>query len=82
MRSISARRAYKGFAELLASVEGGEEVIITKHGRPVAVLAPFRPPALATAREAAIAHAVAVMEKGLSWPNDHRSFTRDEMHER
>ena len=82
MRSVSAREANQGFSELLGQVEKGEEVVITKHGRPVAVLAPYRAPALSPEREAAIEHAIAVMEEGLPWATRRRRFTRDEMHER
>jgi prevent-host-death family protein len=81
MKLVSARQANQGFSELLAAVEGGEEVIITKHGRPVAVLSPFRPPVLTAERQAAIDHAMAVMTKGLPWRGKLRTFTRDEMHD-
>jgi len=80
MKSVSARQANQGFSELLAAVEGGEEVVITKHGRPVAMLSPFRPPALTAERQVAIARAMAVMAKGLPWRGRFRTFTRDEMH--
>jgi prevent-host-death family protein len=81
MKSVSARQANQGFSELLAAVESGEEVVITKHGRPVAMLSPFRTPALTAERQAAIEHAVAVMAKGLPWRGKLRTFTRDEMHD-
>jgi prevent-host-death family protein len=81
MKSITARQANQGFSELLAAVEAGEEVIITKHGRPVAVLSPFHPATLTAERHAAIDHAVAVMAKGLPWRGKLRTFTRDEMHD-
>jgi PHD/YefM family antitoxin component YafN of YafNO toxin-antitoxin module len=37
MKTISARQANQAFSELLFQVERGEEVIILKHGQPVAV---------------------------------------------
>ena len=40
MRTVTAREANQNFSKLLADVEGGETVVITKHGRPVAE---FRP---------------------------------------
>jgi prevent-host-death family protein len=81
MKTISARQANQGFSELLAAVEGGEEVLITKHGRPVAVLSPFHVPALTAERRAAIDHATALMAKGLPWRGRLRPFARDEMHD-
>jgi prevent-host-death family protein len=81
MRSVSAREANQGFSELLGQVEKGEEVVITKHGRPVAVLAPYRAPILSPERQAAIDRVMKLMEEGLPW-EEHGPFTRDEMHER
>lgn len=82
MKTVTAREANQGFSELLSRVEGGEEVTITKHGRPVAVLTPFRSPAMTPERRAAIDQAVALMKKGLSWPEGFQTPTRDEMHDR
>ena len=81
MKTVSAREANHGFSELLSRVESGEEILITKRGHPVAVLSPYRPPALTPERRAAIGHAIAVMETGLRWGAPFRTFTRDEMHE-
>ena len=41
MRQIGAFEAKNRLSELLAAVENGEEVTITKHGRPVAKLVPI-----------------------------------------
>jgi prevent-host-death family protein len=82
MKSITAREANQGFSELLSKVEHGEQVVITKHGRPVAVLSPYRAPAMSPERKAAIDQAVRLMEKGLPWGKAFRVFTRDEMHDR
>lgn len=41
MRQIGAFEAKNRLSELLVAVENGEEVTITKHGRPVAKLVPF-----------------------------------------
>ena len=67
MKSISARQANQGFSELLAAVEAGEEVVITKHGRPVAVLSPFQTAALTAERQAASIYvpAAVIWECGL-----------------
>ena len=60
MSSMSASEARAALPELLNRVENGEEVTITRHGRPVAVL--VRPDALRVRRaevvldEAALIH--------------------------
>jgi prevent-host-death family protein len=79
MRSISAREANQSFSRVLSEAENGDTVVITRRGKPVAVLAPYalQP---SRAREQAIERAVALMRKGL--PIGNRRFTRDEMHER
>jgi antitoxin (DNA-binding transcriptional repressor) of toxin-antitoxin stability system len=48
MTAMSASEARAALPELLNRVEGGEEVTITRHGRPVAVL--VRPDALRVRR--------------------------------
>jgi antitoxin (DNA-binding transcriptional repressor) of toxin-antitoxin stability system len=48
MVMMSASEARASLPELLSRVEGGEEVTITRHGRPVAVL--VRPDALRSRR--------------------------------
>jgi prevent-host-death family protein len=82
MKTVSARDANHGFSELLSQVEGGEEVLITKRGQPVAVLSPYRAAVMTAERQAAVAHAVKVMAKGLPWGSALRNFPRDDMHER
>jgi prevent-host-death family protein len=81
MKTVSAREANQAFSELLSQVESGEEILITKRGRPVAVLSPHRPPAMTPERQNAIDHAIKVMRQGLPWPGGFRTFNRDEMHE-
>jgi prevent-host-death family protein len=82
MKTMTAREANHGFSDLLARVERGEEVVITKRGTPVAVLSPYRRPAMTPERQAAIARAIELMAKGLPWGDAEPPFTRDEMHER
>jgi prevent-host-death family protein len=79
MRSISAREANRSFSRVLRAAESGDSVVITRRGRPVAVLAPYASPR-SRALEQAIERLVAMMRKGL--PIGNRRFTRDEMHER
>jgi prevent-host-death family protein len=82
MKKVSARRAKRKFSELLSRVERGEEILITKRSKPVALLSPYRPPRLTPERPAAIEHAIEVMAQGLAWGAAVGTFTRDEMHER
>ncbi len=53
MKKIGAFEAKNRLSELLDAAENGEEVIITKHGRPVAKLVPVEDFDRARAREAA-----------------------------
>ena len=53
MRTIGAFEAKNRLSELLDAVENGEEIMITKHGRPVAKLVPPEGFDRAKAREAA-----------------------------
>ena len=82
MKTVSARQASHDFSELLSRVERGEEILITKRSKPVALLSPYHAPRLTPERQAAIDHAIEVMAQGLAWGTDVRGFKRDEMHER
>jgi len=52
MTSISAFEAKTRFGDLLERVSRGEEIVITKHRKPVARLIPEGRPALSEVREA------------------------------
>lgn len=82
MKAVNAREANQGFSELLARVENGEEVLITKHGRAVAVLSPYRLPVMTAERQTALNRMMSIMKKGLPWGEALRTFSRDEMYER
>ncbi|MBI3513490.1 MAG: type II toxin-antitoxin system prevent-host-death family antitoxin [Proteobacteria bacterium] len=82
MKTVTTREANQRFSELLSQVERGEEVVITKHGRPVAVLSTYQAPVMTPERKAAIERVRRIMKKGLPWGAPFRTFTRDEMHER
>jgi prevent-host-death family protein len=41
MKTFSARQADHDFSELLSCVERGEEILITRRSRPVALLSPI-----------------------------------------
>ena len=78
MKAICARQANHEFSDLLSRVERGEEILITKRNKPVAVLSPYVPAQLTPARENSIQHAIEVMGKGLSWGSSLRRFKREE----
>lgn len=82
MKTVSARQANQQFSNLLSQVECGEEIVITKRSKPVAVLSPYRPPRMTAERKKAIEHAIALMTKGLPWGDSLPRFGREEMHER
>jgi prevent-host-death family protein len=82
MKQITASEANQRFSEILSAVEIGEEVIVTKHGRPVAVISPYRPTLLSPERRAAIDRAIAVMDEPLNGDDKFRAFSRDEMHDK
>lgn len=79
MKCVPAREANQSFSRYLAEAEAGEEIVITRRGKPVARLVPEKP-AMTPERRAAIERAIELMEKGLT--TKARRFTRDEMHER
>lgn len=79
MRAISAREANQAFSRILQEAEAGETILVTRRGKPVAVISPYKTK-LSPEREQAIEHIVALMRKGI--PLGGRRFTRDEMHER
>jgi prevent-host-death family protein len=79
MRAVSAREANQAFSRILQEAEGGDTVVITRRGKPVAVVAPYAAH-LSPERKQAIERIVALMRKGI--PLGGRRFTRDEMHER
>jgi antitoxin (DNA-binding transcriptional repressor) of toxin-antitoxin stability system len=66
---------------MLARAEAGEELVITRHGRPVAKLVAYAPPPLTPERQAAIERMVARIRAAPALGRVRR-FTRDEMHER
>ena len=66
VKTVSARQANHEFSDLLSRVERGEEILITKRSKPVAVLSPYRPLVMTAEREKAVQHAIDVMAKGLS----------------
>jgi prevent-host-death family protein len=80
MRSVSAREANQQFARILGEAANGEEIVITRRGKPVAVLAPYRRAPRTPEEEAAISQVIEMMRRGIG--KGARRFSRDDMHER
>ena len=79
MKTVSARDANQHFSRLLADVEAGEEVVITRRGRPVARL--VRDTGMSPEdKEKALQELRKIMERGVRFEGP--PMTRDEMHER
>jgi len=78
MRFVTAREANQAFSNILKQAEQGESVVITRRGRPVAMLTPYATSDVRE-RELAVEHIVRLMRKGVPIG---RRFSRDEMHER
>ena len=80
MKTVSAREANQSFAQLLKSAEAGEEIVVTKRGKPVARLTPYQKRSDAE-RQMARAELLEMLREardlGYTDPG-----TRDEMHER
>ena len=67
MRQVSLREANQNFAKIIAEVEAGGEVVITRRGHAVARLVPEPVKArLSPKRQAAYERMVARMERGVS----------------
>ena len=82
MKTVSARQASHEFSDLLSRVEHGEQILITKRSKPLALLSPYRRSMMTAEREKAIQHAIDLMAKGLPWGSALHKFRRDEMHRR
>jgi prevent-host-death family protein len=63
--TVGAYEAKTHLAELLEKVEAGEEITITRHGRPVARLVPVMKKATVSERAAAVAR-IQKLGQGLS----------------
>jgi prevent-host-death family protein len=79
MKTVSARDANQHFSKLLADVEAGEEVVITRRGRAVARL--VRHSGLSPEeRDKALKELNEIMNRGYRFGG--KPMTREEMHER
>jgi antitoxin (DNA-binding transcriptional repressor) of toxin-antitoxin stability system len=79
MKTISAREANQFFSKLLAEAEAGEEIVITRRGRPVATLRAHDPARDDPEREAAVQRMITMMRNGMAL--DSHRVRRDEIYE-
>jgi len=79
MKFVGAREANQKFSKLLAEVEAGRIVTVTRRGRPVARLVP-----VSDRTDPDRARALALLRESFTRRSrlGGRGFTRDEMHER
>ena len=80
MRSVSAREANQSFSKLLQAVAEGEEIVITRRGKPVARLAPVEAVA-DVEQQAEIDRVIARLREGVDL-GEPVPWTRDELYER
>jgi len=81
MRTVSAREANQSFSKLLQAVVEGEEVVITRRGKPVARLAPVEAAPADAERQAEIDRLIEHWREGVDL-GEPISWTRDELYER
>jgi prevent-host-death family protein len=85
MRAVTAREANQQFSKLLRRAEAGEEVVITKRGKPVAKLVPVvdeRVGLDAAEKERRRREIIEWLEKGALRGGKVVDWTRDELYER
>ena len=81
LRTVSAREANQAFSRILGEAEGGEEIVITRRGKPVAVLRPWKQP-MTPERRAAIERAIALMREGVDLGGGPYYASRDELYDK
>ncbi len=80
MKTVSAREANQSFSRLLGEAARGEEVIITKRGKPIAKLVSVTGSDKGAEWEEARERLMKRLRRGVKLGG--RKYTRDEMHER
>lgn len=79
--TVGAYEAKTHLAELLDRVQRGEEIVITRHGKPIARLVPEGQPSLAAAHAALdrlFARADSMAERGVRFTHEELMAMRDE----
>lgn len=80
MRQISLRDANQHFSSCITEVEGGEHLIVTRRGIPVAEIRPYSGKRIDPRREAARKKLLAILDKGIDLGG--KPFSYDERHGR
>jgi len=65
MKTVSAREANQHFSRLLKTAADGEDVVITRRGKPVAKLVPLAGPKIDAKRRAAHKRLMKLLRKGV-----------------
>ncbi len=77
---LSLREINQNFAQHIKSVETGNEIILTRHGRVIAKIIPFtEEEGLTSAQEVAKRRLISRMKEGFSLKNE--PFNRESLHE-
>ena len=80
-KTVTLRDANQNFAKYVREVESGQELVITRHGVPVAKLVPAGGKRVLTAeQQAALERTNKRMAKG--WPLGEWKISRDEIYDR
>jgi prevent-host-death family protein len=82
MKRMTASEARRNFSKLLAAIAAGDRIVITKRGRPAAIVSPHPKELTQAEREAAIANLIEAMDEPVILKGKFRTYSRDEMHER
>lgn len=78
---VSLREANHHLAHYIHSVEKGNEIILTRRGKPIAMITPLKNVSQLTRKQQkARNNLLSIMEKGLSLKGE--VFSRDSLHER
>jgi len=75
-KRITATEARRHLSKLLAAVATGDRIVITKRGRPVAIVSPHPKEVTPAEREAAIANLIATMDEPVILKEEFRTFSR------
>jgi prevent-host-death family protein len=80
MRWVTAREANQAFSRVLGEAESGEEVVITRRGKPVVVLRSYSSALASPERRAAVERAIELMENAPAIGQP-AAFSREEIYE-
>jgi prevent-host-death family protein len=80
MRWVTARKADQAFSRVLGEAESGDEVVITRRGKPVAILRSYSSALASPERRVAVERAIELMENAPA-VGQPVGFSREEIHE-